>query len=217
MFPLGSVWELMLSLHAIRVFRVIERYSGKSMPFCVWKSCYDEYDTLGCFHMRGVSSPHNWLNTFLRSCFCRHLGSAKFGSFLFLAAVLSKSIELALCVQFPFLRPPLGPLAILSAVAMTYYGERRGVAVPCIAVAGIVNNTLYRRGIPRNSVNPVFFVLPASPPGYIPSMAPAYFTVGNVRVTEKLFAYAAVVVVSGAPFRCVGALLGYNSLQPCTI
>lgn len=28
MFPLGSVWELMLCLHAIRVFRVIERYAS---------------------------------------------------------------------------------------------------------------------------------------------------------------------------------------------
>eukprot|EP00752_Nemacystus_decipiens_P007060 g6327.t2 len=75
MFPLGSVWELMLCVHAIRVFRVIER----------------------------------------------HLGSAKFGSLLFLAAILSKSMELALSLQFPFLRPPLGPLATLSAVTVTYY------------------------------------------------------------------------------------------------
>lgn len=60
-------------------------------------------------------------------CVRRHLGSAKFGSFIFLAAVLSKSVELALCVQFPFLRPPIGPLATLSAVAMTYYGETHRV------------------------------------------------------------------------------------------
>ncbi|CAM9133580.1 unnamed protein product [Pylaiella littoralis] len=134
MFPLGSIWELMLSLHAIRVFRVIER----------------------------------------------HLGSAKFGSFLFLTAVLSKSIELALCVQFPFLRPPLGPLAVLSAVAMTYYG-------------------------------------------YIPSMAPAYFTVGNVRVTEKLFVYAAVAMLAfhdtlnsalSAGCGVVVALLYWSSFSP---
>lgn len=66
---------------------------------------------------------------------CRHLGSAKFGSFLFLAAVLSKSIELAICVQFPFLRPPPGPVAILSAVAVAYYGERqRGPFLSCLAL-----------------------------------------------------------------------------------
>ena len=67
------------------------------------------------------SSEYLFPRTFLHVY--RHLGSAKFGSFLFLAAVLSKSIELALCVQFPVLRPPLGPLATLSAVAVTYYGE----------------------------------------------------------------------------------------------
>ncbi|CAN0281216.1 unnamed protein product, partial [Ectocarpus fasciculatus] len=107
MFPLGSVWELILCLNIIRVFRILER----------------------------------------------HLGSAKFGSFLFLAALLSKSIELALCVEFPFFRPPLGPLPILSAVGVAYYG-------------------------------------------YIPSTAPAYLTIGNVRVTGKFFAYAAVLVLA---------------------
>lgn len=58
----------------------------------------------------------------------RHLGSAKFGSFLILAAVLSKSIEVALCVQFPFFRPPLGPLAVMSALASTYYGETNWIS-----------------------------------------------------------------------------------------
>lgn len=38
-------------------------------------------------------------------------------------------------------------------------------------------------------------------------MAPAYFTVGNVQVTEKLFAYATVLIVSDVPFPSVGALL----------
>lgn len=103
--------------------------SYRKVPWYIYAILFSR-NQLAVFHMRGVSSPHNWMNSFLCSCFCacfcRHLGSAKFGSFLFLAAVLSKSIELALCVQFPFLRPPLGPLAILSAVAMTYYGERRG-------------------------------------------------------------------------------------------
>lgn len=55
-------------------------------------------------------------------CLCRHMGSAKFGSFLFLAAVLTKGAELVFCVEFPFLRPPSGPLASLSALATTYYG-----------------------------------------------------------------------------------------------
>lgn len=35
--------------------------------------------------------------------------------------------------------------------------------------------------------------------GYIPSTAPAYLTIGNVRVTGKFFAYAAVLVVSHMP------------------
>lgn len=107
MFPLGSIWELMLSLHAIRVFRVLER----------------------------------------------HMGSAKFGSFLLLAAVLTKTTELALCLQNPYLRPPSGPHAILSALATTYYG-------------------------------------------YIPFTAPAYFTVGDFRVTEKFFVYSAVLMIA---------------------
>ncbi|CAM9715141.1 unnamed protein product [Ectocarpus sp. 8 AP-2014] len=134
MFPLGSVWELILCLNIIRVFRILER----------------------------------------------HLGSAKFGSFLFLAALLSKSIELALCVEFPFFRPPLGPLPILSAVGVAYYG-------------------------------------------YIPSTAPAYLTIGNVRVTGKFFAYAAVLVLAfhdtynsamSAGCGVVVALLYWSNLSP---
>eukprot|EP00904_Undaria_pinnatifida_P005928 jgi/Undpi1/2465/HiC_scaffold_13.g05845.m1 len=74
--PLASLLELLLSLHAIRVFRVLER----------------------------------------------QMGSAKFGSFLFLAAALTKTAELALSVQFPYFRPPLGPLAVLSTCSTTYYG-----------------------------------------------------------------------------------------------
>eukprot|EP00903_Cladosiphon_okamuranus_P013164 g12277.t2 len=132
MFPVGSVWELMLCLHAIRVFRVIER----------------------------------------------HLGSAKFGSFLFLAAVLSKSIELALCAQFPFLRPPLGPLPTLSAVAVTYYG-------------------------------------------YVPVTAPAYFTVGNARVSEKFFAYVAIAVCLPDAVRrwlsCIGLYSRLYSASGCRV
>ena len=54
---------------------------------------------------------------------CRQMGSAKFGSFLFLAAALTKTAELALSVQFPYFRPPLGPLAVLSTCSTTYYGE----------------------------------------------------------------------------------------------
>lgn len=52
------------------------------------------------------------------------MGPAKFGSFLFLTAFLGKSLELALCVQFPRLRPPSGPLATLAALSTMYYGER---------------------------------------------------------------------------------------------
>ncbi|CAM9962067.1 unnamed protein product [Ascophyllum nodosum] len=77
LFPLGSVWELMLSLHAIRVFRVLER----------------------------------------------HMGSSKFGSFILVSAVLTKTTELALCLQNPSLRPPSGPHAILTTLAITYYGQ----------------------------------------------------------------------------------------------
>lgn len=33
-------------------------------------------------------------------------------------------------------------------------------------------------------------------PGYIPITAPAYFTLGTLRITDKFFAYAAVLVVS---------------------
>lgn len=44
-----------------------------------------------------------------------------------------------------------------------------------------------------------FEFVPLSPPGYVPVTAPAYFTVGSVRVTEKFFAYAAVGVVSQRP------------------
>ncbi|CAM9272568.1 unnamed protein product, partial [Hapterophycus canaliculatus] len=107
MFPLGTVWELLLTLHAIRMFRIVER----------------------------------------------HLGSAKFGSFLFLTAVLSKSAEVALCLQFPFFRPPLGPLAILSALAATYYG-------------------------------------------YIPPATPTFLAFGDVGLTEKTLAYAAVLLLA---------------------
>ena len=39
--------------------------------------------------------------------------------------------------------------------------------------------------------------VPASPLGYVPATAP--FIVGNVRVTEKFFAFAAVGVVSTMP------------------
>ncbi|CAM9755489.1 unnamed protein product [Laminaria digitata] len=107
LLPLASMWELLLCLHVIRVFRVLER----------------------------------------------QMGSAKFGSFLFLAAVLTKTAELAFCVRFPLFRPPIGPLALLSALATTYYG-------------------------------------------YIPFSAPAYFTIGDMRVTEKFFLYLAVLVLA---------------------
>lgn len=35
--------------------------------------------------------------------------------------------------------------------------------------------------------------------GYVPVTAPAYFTVWNVRVSEKFFAYVAIAVVSFGP------------------
>lgn len=47
-------------------------------------------------------------------------------------------MELALCVQFPFLRPPLGPLATLSAVTVTYYGETYRVDT-CATITAVVN------------------------------------------------------------------------------
>lgn len=59
---------------------------------------------------------------FVVVCFLRHLGSSKYGSFLVLAAVLTKSFELALCIQFPNLRQPSGPFSILSALTTIYYG-----------------------------------------------------------------------------------------------
>lgn len=48
-----------------------------------------------------------------------------------LAAALTKSIELALCIQFPYLRQPLGPLSILSALTTVYYGTCVLTDEPC--------------------------------------------------------------------------------------
>lgn len=104
LFSLASVWELMLTLHLARTFRILER----------------------------------------------HLGSSKYASFLVLAAVLTKSIELALCIQFPYLRQPSGPLSILSALTTMYYG-------------------------------------------YVPCTTPIYFTLGDFRITEKVFTYVAIL------------------------
>ncbi|CAM9115777.1 unnamed protein product [Discosporangium mesarthrocarpum] len=75
LLPLGTVSELMCSLHLIRTFRLCER----------------------------------------------HMGSAKFGSFVFIVAVFAKSIELALCLSFPSLRTPTGPVAVLAALLTAFY------------------------------------------------------------------------------------------------
>ena len=71
--------------------------------------------------------PANFRIFVMASLNCRQMGSAKFGSFVFLAAALTKTAELAVCVRFPLFRPPMGPIAILSALATTYYGECMGV------------------------------------------------------------------------------------------
>ena len=137
------------------------------------------------------------LAAFALLCVCRQLGSAKFGSFLFLAAVLSKSIELAFCVQFPFLRPPLGPLATLSALAVTYYGETdRADARAAIDCFQIVSCRRATDLVGSQSNLTLFRTLPVCHLGYVPVTTPAYFTVGPVRISEKFFAYVAIAVVS---------------------
>lgn len=54
----------------------------------------------------------------------------------------------------------------------------------------------YSKDVPGFEVQLVFYSLLFSFAGYIPFTAPAYFTMGSVRVTEKISTYVAVLVVS---------------------
>lgn len=151
------------------------------------------------------------------------MGSAKFGSFVFLAAALTKTAELALCVRFPFFRPPMGPIAILSALATTYYGEYMGVRGESSTTTFDETRIFAWRTrapeiIETRKGNPLA-VLPdcVPPPGYVPFSTPAYFTIGDMRVNEKSLLYSAVLLVSASPAVAVGGSVALTVESWCVV